>query len=123
MKRFISIFISLFFLLQTTLTAGESILLQSVTGKVSNLHIETPLLTLQSLNNVSHHEKTRTTNGLLTTTTTMKGSNIETIAGTNLVVGGTFTINGDDLTAELYDGVLTSQATPEFKSKVQFLSF
>jgi len=46
-------------------------------------------------------------------TTTMQGSNIETIAGTNLVVGGTFTINGDDLTAELYDGVLTSQATRE----------
>jgi len=118
-KRFISLIISLLFFLQTTLSAGEHILLQSVTGKVDNLQLESANVILQSLNNVSHHETTRTTNGALTTTTTMKGSNIETIAGTNLVVGGNFIINGDDLTAELYDGVLTSQATREDPAKAQ----
>jgi len=81
-KRFISLIISLLFLLQatlqaythyptlntgdTTLSAGEHILLQSVTGSVSNLQLESANVILQSLNNVSHHETTSTANGLLT---------------------------------------------------------
>ena len=94
----------------TAISAGRGMLMQAVTGKVGSLTLNTPLLTLQSLNNVSNHERTGTTNGILTTTTDSRGSNVQTVAATDLAVGGSFSLNGEDLTSQLYNGVLTSQA-------------
>ena len=95
------------------LKADKNIHLQATKANTKDLNIQTKHLTLESLNNISYHSFTKSTNGLLTNTTREKGSHKEDIVATTINTNGVVTLNGKDISSELIKGKILSSQSPQ----------